>query len=238
MIRNLKVLGLALVAVFAMSAVVASSASAQVHKGWLTSDGPVKLTGTENPATLTAFGNQKVECHAHYDIGNVNETPHGFIEPPATEFTIKPTYSNCTASIGTTKAPATVTTNKCDFVVKIGETIELGKWGTTAKVVCENPATEAIEVHAYSSPAHSTTICTVKVAAQEGLTGGFMVNDEEEGAWTVTLGGTFKEIHATKTGVLCGGTSETKTAEQHVDAHITGFNEANEQTDITITDEA
>jgi hypothetical protein len=238
MLRNVKVLGLFLVAGLAMSAMAASSASAQVHKGWLTSDGPVKLTGTENPATLTAFGNQKLECHVHYDIGNVGETPHGFIEPPATEFTVKPTYSNCTASIGATKAPATVTTNKCDFVIKIGETIELGKWGTTAKVVCENPATESIEVHAYSSSAHTTTICTMKFPAQEGPTGGFVTNVEEEGQWTITLGGTLNNITATKTGILCGGTAETKTAEQHLDAHITGFNEADEQTDITITDEA
>jgi hypothetical protein len=237
MIRNLKVLGLALVAVFAMSAMVASSASAQIHKGWLTSDGPVKLTGTENPATLTAFGNQKVECQAHYDIGNVGETPHGLILPPATEFTIKPTYSGCSATIGASKAPATVTTNKCDFVVKIGETMEVGKWATTAKVVCEN-AGEAIEVHAYSSETHASTICTVKVPAQEGLTGGFMTNVEEKGQWTTTLGGTFAKITATRTGILCGGTAETKTAEQHVDAHITGYNEEEEQTDITITDEA
>ena len=45
MIRNLKVLGLALVAAFAMSTMVASAASAQ--QGELTSDGPEFMEGTE-----------------------------------------------------------------------------------------------------------------------------------------------------------------------------------------------
>jgi hypothetical protein len=48
MIHNLKVLSLALVAVFAMSAMAASSALAvEETQGVLTSDGPVKLTGTD-----------------------------------------------------------------------------------------------------------------------------------------------------------------------------------------------
>ncbi len=54
MIRNLKALGLTLAAVFAMSAIAASAASAQ--QGTLTSDGPVTLYGTETgPAGSNAI---------------------------------------------------------------------------------------------------------------------------------------------------------------------------------------
>ena len=55
MIRNLKVLGLALVAVFAMSAMVASAASA----GVLTSDGPVKIKATETGSQANSFHQSK-----------------------------------------------------------------------------------------------------------------------------------------------------------------------------------
>jgi hypothetical protein len=52
--------------------------------------------------------------------------------------------------------------------------------------VCENPG-EAIEVHAYTSSAHSTTICTMKFPAQAGLTGGFMTNVEEGEQADITI---------------------------------------------------
>jgi hypothetical protein len=235
MIRNLKMLGLALVAVVAMSAMVASSASAQAGKGWLTSTGPVKLTGTQPKATLTAFGNQEVECHGHYEIGNVGETPHGVITPPATKFTVTPHYTECVARIGATTAPATVTTNHCDFDLEIGETKSAGHWKGTAKVRCEN-AGEAIEVHVYSNSSHSSTICTQKVTPQEGLEGGEVFNGE---GGTIGLTGTIGGIKVEKTGILCGGTAETNEAVEHLEGTvISGTNELEEATAISITDEA
>ena len=101
MIRNFKVLGLALVAAFAMSAVVASAASAQ-------------FTSNSYPTTVTAvseLGNDvftvdgtSVECKSHFE---------GTAAEATTKITITPTYTNCKA-FGFLSA--TVAMNGCDFV--------------------------------------------------------------------------------------------------------------------------
>jgi len=225
MIRNLKVLGLCLVAVFAMSSMVASAASA----GELTSDGKVKLSATENPAVLTAIAGQKVECHAVYTIGKVDVTPHPeFMTLPASTFTISPDYSNCVSVIGELKAPSTVTMNGCDFVLHIG-TLSGGSYGGTADIVCE--AGKEIEVHAYSSAAHSSTVCTYKIPAQTGLTGGTVKNN----AGKIEINGPVNGIKATRTGILCGGNAETKEAKQDIGAVVSGTNEAGAATNIEVT---
>jgi hypothetical protein len=229
MIRNLKGFGAALLlAVFAMSAVAASAASAA--PGVLTSDGPVKLTGTSAGGAATAFG-FKVECHEHATVGAVGETPHGFLTPPVSSFTVQTQSTNCVATIGVTIAPATVTTNGCDGVTKIGETISAEKWGGTGEIVC--PESKQIEIHAYTNSAHTSSICTVKIPPQTGLTGGSV---ENIAGGKITLGGTVKGIKATKTGVLCGGTAETNSAEVHGDAVVSGTSNAGEATAISISD--
>ncbi len=227
MIRNLKALGLALAVVLATSATVASAASAA---GQLTSDGPVKLTGTSAGGAATAFG-FKVECHEHATVGAVGETPHGFLTPPVSAFTVQTQSTNCVATIGATVAPATVTANGCDGVTKIGETISAGKWGGTGEIVC--PESKQIEIHAYTNSAHTSTICTVKIPSQAGLTGGSV---ENIAGGKITLGGTIKGIKATKTGILCGGTAETNSAEVHGDAVVSATNKAGGATAIEISD--
>ncbi len=227
MIRNLKALGFVLAVVLATSATVASAASAA---GQLTSDGPVKLTGTSAGGAATAFG-FKVECHEHATVGAVGETPHGFLTPPVSSFTVQTQSTNCVATIGVTVAPATVTTNGCDGVTKIGETISAGKWGGSGEIIC--PESKQIEIHAYTNSAHTSTICTVKIPPQAGLTGGFV---ENIAGGKITLGGTIKGIKATKTGVLCGGTAETSNAEVHGDAVVSGTNNAGAATAISISD--
>jgi hypothetical protein len=227
MIRNLKAMGLALAVVLATSATVASAASAA---GQLTSDGPVKLTGTSAGGAATAFG-FKVECHEHATVGAVGETPHGFLTPPVSAFTVQTLSTNCVATIGATVASATVTTNGCDGVTKIGETISAGKWGGTGEIVC--PESKQIEIHAYTNSAHTSSICTVKIPPQTGLTGGSV---ENIAGGKITLGGTIKGVKATKTGVLCGGTAETNSAEVHGDAVVSGTNKAGEATAISISD--
>jgi hypothetical protein len=245
MIRNLKVLGLALMAVFAMSVVVASAASAST-KGWLTSDGPVTLTGTDTvgeKSKLTGFENLEVACHGHYDIGTQNN-PNSYdeffdvSETTVTVLTVKPTYDpkTCTGKIGATSAPVTVTMNECDYALHLGETKEPGVYKITADVEC--PDTKEIEVHAYSSTSHATTICTVKVPEQTGLDGATASTAvDPEGNHTITLQGPITGITASKTGILCGGTAHTEKAELDIHAILSGFNEGEEPTDITITHE-
>jgi hypothetical protein len=65
------------------------------------------------------------------------------------------------------------------------------------------------------------------------LTGGFV---ENLAGGKITLGGTVGGIKATKTGILCGGTAETNSAEVHGDAVVSGTNELGEPTAIEISD--
>jgi hypothetical protein len=102
MIRNLKALGLALVAVFALSAVAASAASAQ--QGFITSTGPVTLDGVEDGTNyfeihnLEPFGKVRVECPGStfkgHEVGSTKGIPSG-----AKTATITPNYNNLTCNI-------------------------------------------------------------------------------------------------------------------------------------------
>jgi hypothetical protein len=224
MIRNLKMLGIALVAVFAMSASAASAAS-------LTSDGPVLLTGTDLTAFRITFKeDQEYYCDTHYTIGEKNVTPHGLVKNPLTTLTMAPQFDDCEMVIGATEGPGTFTMNGCDFVLHIGETLgESGAYGTTLDFVC--PVGKEIEFHSYSNESHTTSVCTFKLPAQTGLTGA-TVKSSSEG---ITLNGTFGGIHDTRTGILCGGTKTSETVPLEVDALITGKNEAGAATSISLT---
>ena len=120
MTRNLKALGLALVAIFAMSAMVASAASAQ--QGVLTSDGEFFLEGTElaEGNELIYKGLPAAKCpQSHFHGGVVGTTPHDDLPASgATEFTVVPTYTNCKVGV----FPATVKMTTCDFEFALGET--------------------------------------------------------------------------------------------------------------------
>src|SRR3977135_1758594 len=119
MIRNLQILGLTLVAIFAMSATAASAAS----QGELTSDGSVSLTGTDStPLRITFIKTQEYYCHTHYAIGKVDVTPHGFVSGSLTTLTMAPQFEDCEMVIGANEGPGTFTMNGCDFGLDIGDT--------------------------------------------------------------------------------------------------------------------
>jgi hypothetical protein len=102
MIRKFKTLGIAMVAVLALSAVVASAASA------------ANFTASKYPTAGTAesaLGNDdfkteagSVECKAHFLTGSLSE--------PAASITVTPTYTGCKA-FGFLNA--TVNMNGCDY---------------------------------------------------------------------------------------------------------------------------
>jgi hypothetical protein len=223
MIGKLRALGLVLVAVIALGALMASVASA----GALTSTGKVKLSGSESEGTLTVFG-MKVVCQVTYEFGNVGETPHGLISSGATTLTSNEIHFGCSSFIGETKAPSTFTTNGCDVVKHITHII-FSLYSITYDVVC--PAGKEIEVHAYTSSAHTSTVCTVKIPAQTGLTGGTV----ETSGSNLKFGGPVKGMKATKTGILCGGTAETTTGEQDYNVIVTGKSEGGAATAVSIT---
>lgn len=101
MIRNLKVLGLALTAVFALSAVLASAASAE-----FTSESPqTELTATALEEQVFTGAGAEVTC--------TEVSVHGTIGEVQKEVTVEPTYGgHCTVN----GFPAKVDTNECHYL--------------------------------------------------------------------------------------------------------------------------
>jgi opacity protein-like surface antigen len=93
MTRNLKVLGLALVAAFALTAVMASAASAQFTSNLE----PTVLSGTQKTGTLDKFtagsGFSSITCETATFAGEAKTKSVEFLD-------IAPTYSNCKDSLG------------------------------------------------------------------------------------------------------------------------------------------
>jgi hypothetical protein len=140
MIRNLKTLGLAFVAVFAMSAIGASAASAATE--FHAEKAPVTLTGTQHAGEdvfVTDAG--KVSCEeATYTGSQATVTS---LTSSAT-----PKYSGCHATFGLN---TTVDVNECKYVFH----------ADTGKVDISCPAGKVIAVTAPG--------CEVTVGSQTGL---------------------------------------------------------------------
>jgi hypothetical protein len=122
MSRNLKVLGLALVAVLAMSVMVASAASASQYTG---SAYPTTGTGsnTAGKETFTTPGGT-VQCDSHFV---------GTLAAASSTLTVTPTYTKCVA-FGFLNA--TVNFNGCDYLFHAGASKGGGVYDNSADIVC------------------------------------------------------------------------------------------------------
>jgi hypothetical protein len=258
MIHNLKALGLALMAAFALSAVVASAASAQ-NQGWLTTDGTdVTLTGTETGGAganaLTAFGGT-VECpgsvYTGHKVLTVKETEEGKkherIPNKSTTATITPHYKqtndkgepNCV--VAGTGLTVTVDMNGCDYVVHIGTKIVAGEYKVTYDIVCPTGKDITVTIFHSTNPKHEgTPYCTMHIPPQNGLVGGRAKNTT---SGHIGLLGTVEgiEIIRTKHGagtLLCPTDSTVKTGKFDIDATVSGDNSLGAATEISLSDEA
>jgi hypothetical protein len=187
MTRNLKALGLALVAVCALSALVASSASAAGER-FHSEVEPTILTGTNVGNHIFHAGETTIECTGATFRGTSK------LKTEAT-LTLHPTYSGCTF-LG---EPATVDTTGCNYVFS-SETV-----GGVMPAEIECTSGYSIKVTAPG--------CTLSFGAQKN-TGGLTVTNEGSGTTRSTktvsnTGATF-----TKSGSLCflvSGTTGTYT---------------------------
>ena len=241
MIRNLKSLGLALAAVFALGAVAASVASA-AEQGTLTAEGPVKLDLTETGAkgsssnAFTTFG-AKTECFGSTYTGRkINSTEP--ISVPATTATVTPTYNQKECRAFSPETEATIQTNGCDFVFHIGNTSPAmnteGKYALTADVVC--PGSEKLHLTEYLDATHTMSFCTTTIGPQMGLKGAIVRSTPAADDLDIT--GTFTGITAERTGTctLDGHGKKTTAAEWDIDTTVTGTNEGGGVRGITVTD--
>ncbi len=236
MIHSLKALGLALVAVFAMSALAASAAQAVTTDGEFTSDGAVTVTG-HGTEKLTFEATQSFTCTGHHTVMPENQTPWASFNPGVglTTLTDQAHYSNCVAQVGAQTLPATVTTNECDFLLHFDETtapLNTGTYTVTPTVKCKNQG-ETIEIHVYQQASHAFSICTYKVGEQN-LAPGTLHSTNIAGGM-IEVSGEVTGITASRTGVQCGGTTETNAAIQHVKTILTGRNGGGGSTAISIT---
>ena len=153
--QNLKALGLSLMAVLALSAVVASAAQAN------------NVTAAKYTATLTGKDlGKKAGEYARFTVGNGAR----FIEceesiytatlvKAETVITVTPTYNKCFAN-GLTSVPATVTMNECDYMLEATSK-------TTARLSVKCPVGKQIEIHLYeNAAAHTakTSLCTYDIS--------------------------------------------------------------------------
>jgi hypothetical protein len=206
MTRNLKALGLALVAVFATTAVLASAAQAQIKV--TTGISPAWLTGEQVITAPHHFtvenGGPKVACQTADFAATVNSGD--------TSVTVVPKYEKCHAIIGTETFKVTVTMNDCDYLFHGGVEVS----STTFKegeidLVC--PVAKEVEVHIYKKPTEEIEeLCTLKVApfTNNKAPLGNEFHNEGTGSTndlTVTTNLTF---NITRTGsLLCGKTPNT-----------------------------
>jgi hypothetical protein len=175
MIRNLKALGLALVAVLALGATMASSASAT---DFTTVDGAATtatLTGTStnNVLKVTTPGTRN-------EVGKFECTTSSFTataEENSSTITATPTYTGrigvtphgetCSSSFGV----VTVDMNGCDYVLS-GETANEHGGSTFAEVWLECEPGKEIDI---------TGACRFKIPAQTPTEGGVLYTNQEDG---------------------------------------------------------
>jgi hypothetical protein len=208
MTRNLKALGLALVAALAISVAFASAAQA-------TTD-PLEVTCEEYPCTLTGENiEHEGSIDFQYSVGattfrcsHVTATATIESEAENDEVTAEPTYTGCTASPG--NLPVTVTMNGCAYILH-GGNVTPGEdhHFDEGTITIECPDNLNIETHVYQNAHnHSTgvSLCTYHIGEQT-------IGGSDEITYTNTTGSpddvdlTFNEaetdITKTSGGILC-----------------------------------
>jgi len=174
MTRNLKALGLALVAALALSAVAASAASAE----------PAKFTAAVGAGVLSQIHGEQSGGGAGVDTFKIGTLPPltcvtaketGFGEetvnkehvhkkgPEAASATFTPEYVTChVVLLGITK-PVTVTLNGCTYTFTATKDKAAGTFSADL-TICNTGG--PIEIHVYNDAAHNEVLCTYDVTEQ------------------------------------------------------------------------
>jgi len=243
MTRNLKVLGLALCAAFAMSAVAAGSAWAETHEVVTGNGGTVHLTAEADP---TSGGSQDFEATTgESKVVKCSEVQvSGTAENGATEVTVEPSYNNCgvweTEPAGTTVkiASATIKTSGCHYKFTGETTAGNPTGGEHATVHVENAggSCEHIKINVTSFQVNC-----IDVPVQE-IKDAVRYNNitEANGKKAITVEATAHGIKSTTTNnnLFCptetGGTVVHENGSYVGNTIVRGYNEAHtEQIDLS-----
>ena len=240
MIRNIKALGLALVAVFAMSVLAASAAQAE-------GEGTPDFWAAEYPATIKATtdpgaGKQvftskplggKVRCN---DPGGVGTLGGRSNELTAEEIS----FTGECKGLGI--FPATVDSEGCHFTFTVETTVNATTSTGSVHLVCPGTSRGGITVTLFpfgTVPPHETTpVCTIHIP--EGQTfGGITYHNIEtkDGTMHVTVeANVSEEIEASYEGEQCEGLHSTEDSFEGTFIASAENEETEEAIDTTITD--
>ena len=226
--RNLKALGLALVAVFAMSAVAAASAQATAAE-FSYGVGTNILKATEDPSapsqefstTAGSFTCDMVEGQA--TTFNGSEATGEEIGYWDTALGTK-AQAKCTGPFGTEPK---IETNGCHFKFKAGSTVgTLGEGKSSGTVDIANCSTGEIKINA--------PLCTIHVTEQENV-GPITYKTVTGTPDHVTVEAEATNIVSHHEGFFCGGSAHTDTAGSYFGkATIKAYNNST-QTNATVT---
>ena len=210
--RNLKVLGLALVAALAMSALAASAAPA-AHTAFITAGSagaPAHIDGKQIGQQVFNRTGREVTC----EIANFGES--STVPGSATSLTLKPEYKNCHAKVLGNTLPATVTMNGCDYNFTLTKDTSPTKYtvGIT-HIECTTP--NEIQVHVYTSHENHTNnvnACTYNIPEQT-ITGGIELTNIAGGGGTaddveahIDITGQIDSVRTAGTTLLCGAVND------------------------------
>lgn len=187
MIPSLKSLGLTLVAVFAMGAVVASTASAQFHS----EKDETTLTVSSNKPQFFEYGLgiepgecKKIVFDATLPVGTTTTT----------SITLHPEYGECTGPLG---LKADVVTTGCNYILTLAQAETKG----TLDIECDANKSITITV----TTGTGGTFCTYHIGAQGPLGSIEYENIGMGAAREVVMKPFVIEIAATRTGsAFCG----------------------------------
>jgi hypothetical protein len=229
MTRNIKALGLALVAVFAMSAVAASSASA-LH--FVSGAGIAKVDGAQVGVNVFTANGSPIECDEATFSGTVVATT-------TTEQTITPTYKKCRFASKTENA--TVDMNGCAFILTIPNEADVHnplhiECPTGAGAITHNGVanTKAIVI---TTPG----VCEITIPEQTPTGGGVTyAAGTSGGRKDITVNATISGIHYTTHGLcqsISGKATEFTWADGTYAGQITlnGTNSKGEAVDVEAT---
>jgi hypothetical protein len=213
MTRNLKMLGLALVAAFAMSGVAASAVQAESF--WFTSDGtPTTLTGSQIGEDVIGFDFGELTCETVTYSGSITGTT-------STTATLTPTYGGCEVS----GIPAVVHMNGCDYLVhthtKIGTS-----YTVTTDIVCPTTTSPPHLIHEITVTAIApggTLKCTFHIPDQAISTGVTLTKaTKANGKTDLTIAVNVSSIGYNETTTGTSGTGACQTADSTTNGTYVG----------------
>jgi hypothetical protein len=221
MIRNLKGLGLALVAVFVMSAM--ASPGVQAAKPTFAVGATGGVSGDQVGLDEITVGSRAVRCSkAHFS---------GPSALSMTVLTIEFEYKECsTTPVLGISFPVTITPNGCDLEFTNLKHV-VPDYTADVSIVC--PKGKKIEIHVYNNAAHTEQLCTITVEEdQTDLSTNTITNSEGVAPDDLLIHHNFKlKVENHNPNVICG--NATSEAEYHGTTTLKAFDNSGKQTTLT-----